>query len=94
MTTVNGTIAANRAAQWVNLDPTTATKTLTLANSSNDYLVFAYDGAPASNTHGVIVVPGAPLTFTVGATSGLTFPWGAISIWGPTRGQAFSVVAL
>jgi hypothetical protein len=91
MTTVNGTIAADGAAQWVALDPTTATHLLTLANNSNDQIVFAYDGAPASLTHGVIVAAGALLSFTPGQTSGLTFPWGPISVWGPTKGQAFSV---
>jgi hypothetical protein len=95
MTTVNGTIAAMGAAQWVNLDPSTATKLLTLTNNSSDQIVFSWNGSPASLTNGVIVFHGAPLTFVPGPQyGGLTYPWGPLSVWGGRAGQAWAVSAI
>ncbi len=94
MTTASGTTPASLAATWIALDPTTATKLLTLTNNSTDQLVFAWNGSPASLTNGVIVVPGAPLTFVPGSPSSFAYPSGPLSVWGARQGQAWSVSAV
>jgi hypothetical protein len=93
MTTVSGTISANGVGQYIAIDPTTASHLLTLANNSTDQLVFSWADALASQTHGVVVVAGGVLPFTPGSTRGLTYPWGPISVWGPTKGHAWAVSA-
>jgi hypothetical protein len=75
------------------LDPTAA-KQLAFYNKSADRLVIAYDGYPASPTHGVIIEGGANVIFYAGAEDGLAFPWGALSVFGTQWGQAFSVVTI
>jgi len=91
-TTTTGTIATAGQANAPGVDPTTATSWLQFNNLSSDILILSYNGSPASPTNGVIVAGGANIVFYVGATSGLKYPWGPISVWGPMRGAPFSII--
>lgn len=91
MTTTTGTIAAAGQAQTLNINTGAATYWTQFNNLSTDILIIAYNGLPASPTNGLIVPANGNLQWPVGATSGLAYP-GYLSVWGPTRSAAFSVV--
>jgi hypothetical protein len=92
MTTTNGTITTAGVGQWANVDPNTAVSTMALSNTSSDTLIFAANGSLASPTNGFIVAPGASALFTKGAIDGPRYPTGPLSVWGPSRGQSYSIV--
>jgi len=93
MTVINGTITQGGVAQYA-VDPNTAVASISFWNQSNDRLVFAYNGADASPTNGVLVASNASVVFsrTEAALQGLKFPWGAVSVYGPTSGAAYQVL--
>jgi len=93
MSIYNGTITQGGAPQYV-VDPNTASASIAFLNQSNDRLVFAYNGADASPTNGVLLPANVSLyiTRTGAAIGGLRFPWGAVSVYGPTSGAAYQVL--
>jgi len=93
-TTLNDVIAQGGQPQWEAVDPNSAASNISFVNQSADRLVVSWDGGVASPTHGFLLAAGANIFVSRAgaALGGLHFPWGAISVYGPTINQAFQVL--
>jgi len=87
MTLYNKTIVAGGTAQTV---PESVSKNyrymLAIKNTSSGDLSVAHDGAVASKVNGELIHPGMTRSWALGEV-----PQGAVSVWGATTGQSFTI---